>query len=325
LQFFNHPSRVVHLLHGEEMDMKTKVVSALVCMLVMGFSLSSAEDLYIVKGTSLDINVVSALEGVNVYAALNGGLLVGGKAEFMADLRRREGTIASALSIGDRDKASDYFIFQILSRDIDDLPPEIDVVYHHGTEADARVDEGFEGWSSELVRGLTRVSFIPRSPEGRQDFMRLSEPVTNPDIQEIVDQVSQAHYTTFIQRLQDFRTRYSYTDSCRAAEQWAVDTFAGMGLETELWPYSGDGTWYNAVGRQIGTLYPDSLYLIIGHIDATSENPNNNAPGAEDNASGSACVLEAARVLSQYEFDCTIEYVLVSGEEQGLYGSAAYC
>ena len=64
--------------------------------------------------------------------------------------------------------------------------------------------------------------------------------------------------------------------------------------------------------------------MIIGHIDSISDDPTVSAPGAEDNASGSACVLEAARVLRSYDFDYTIEFVLVSGEELGLIGSEAY-
>jgi Zn-dependent M28 family amino/carboxypeptidase len=147
----------------------------------------------------------------------------------------------------------------------------------------------------------------------------------DPEIEAIVSEVSESTYTAYIQRLQDFVTRYSHADSCRAAEEWAVDTFTAMGLETELFPFSYSlETWYNPIGRKIGTVYPDSIYMIIGHIDATSDNPYVAAPGAEDNASGSACVLEAARVLSQHEFACTIEFVLVSGEEQGLIGSEAY-
>ena len=57
-------------------------------------------------------------------------------------------------------------------------------------------------------------------------------------------------------------------------------------------------------------------------ISIPSSDPWNDAPGADDNASGVAAVLEAARILSGYEFENTIEFLLLGGEEQGLTGSA---
>ena len=309
------------------MNFKSRILLALLWMLLLGFSISFAEDLHVIRGESIDIDRISALDGVNVYAFLDDGLLVGADEEAMANLREVEPAVDTVESIGERAEGSYYFIFHIRRQDLGRLAPGIDVVYSSGNEAVARVAEGeeFNHRSLRLVKGLTRISFVPRLPGKWGVSMPVYEPGVDPDIQAIVDQVSQSRYTAYIQRLQDFVTRYSYTDSCRAAEQWAFDTFAGFGLETELFPYGYSGnTWYDAIGRKIGTLYPDSIYMIIAHIDDTSENPFNSAPGAEDNGSGSACVLEAARVLSQYDFDCTIEFVLVSGEEQGVIGSEAY-
>lgn len=68
------------------------------------------------------------------------------------------------------------------------------------------------------------------------------------------------------------------------------------------------------------------LVLITAHLDSTifGVSPSQPAPGADDNASGSAAVLEAARILSKYRFKHTIRFVLFTGEEQGLIGSRAY-
>lgn len=68
------------------------------------------------------------------------------------------------------------------------------------------------------------------------------------------------------------------------------------------------------------------LVLITAHLDSTifGVSPSQPTPGADDNASGSAAVLEAARILSQYRFKHTIRFVLFTGEEQGLIGSRAY-
>ncbi len=79
----------------------------------------------------------------------------------------------------------------------------------------------------------------------------------------------------------------------------------------------------NAIAIQPGTQRPDEVVIIQGHIDSRVSDvmdATSDAPGANDNASGSALVLEAARTLSQREYPTTIVYALLMGEEQGLYG-----
>ena len=77
------------------------------------------------------------------------------------------------------------------------------------------------------------------------------------------------------------------------------------------------------VAIQRGTRYPDRLVMMSGDIDSRASDPTDyetDAPGANDNASGMAGTIEAARVLSRYEFPHSIAYVGLSGEEQGLFG-----
>jgi hypothetical protein len=312
---------------GEPMQTTTKTILTFVFSMVMSFSISRAENLHIVSGELTDHEILTSLEDVNVYAILEDAILIGTTTDEVVTELRKDPAIERVQGIGERDIGSDYFLFQIVPQDVKRLAPGIDMIYYNGKDAVVRIDRGmgFDQYLQGLGRGLTRISFVPRSSREHDGFIPNYEPLADPVIQGIVDQVSQVRYTAYIQSLQDFVTRYSYTNGCRAAEQWAVDTFEALGLETELFPYSYSGnTWYNPIGRKIGTLYPDSIYMIVGHIDATSDDPYNLAPGAEDNGSGSACVLEAARVLSQYDFDCTIEFTLFSGEEQGLIGSEAY-
>jgi hypothetical protein len=64
--------------------------------------------------------------------------------------------------------------------------------------------------------------------------------------------------------------------------------------------------------------------MICGHLDSTSPNTQYDAPGADDNGSGSAAVVEAARIMSQYDFEYSVIYALWGGEEQGLHGSEHY-
>jgi hypothetical protein len=79
----------------------------------------------------------------------------------------------------------------------------------------------------------------------------------------------------------------------------------------------------NMMAVQLGTERPDDVVIITGHIDSRVTDVMNataDAPGANDDGSGTAAVLEAARVLSRHKFPATIVYAALSGEEQGLYG-----
>jgi hypothetical protein len=79
----------------------------------------------------------------------------------------------------------------------------------------------------------------------------------------------------------------------------------------------------NVMAIQKGTQYPNHYIIMSGDIDSRISDPNNftdDAPGANDNATGLAGTIEAARILSKYQFPMSIIYVGLSGEEQGLYG-----
>ena len=79
----------------------------------------------------------------------------------------------------------------------------------------------------------------------------------------------------------------------------------------------------NVVAIQKGTKYPNKYVIMSGDIDSRNSDGSNftkDAPGANDNASGMAGTIEAARVLSKYQFESSIIYVGLSGEEQGLFG-----
>ncbi|UCH78349.1 MAG: M28 family peptidase [Candidatus Coatesbacteria bacterium] len=82
--------------------------------------------------------------------------------------------------------------------------------------------------------------------------------------------------------------------------------------------------WYNVEAVKPGVTRPNQIYVLCGHYDSISGDPWNLAPGAEDNASGTAAVLEAATALADYRFDGTLKFLAFSGEEEGLLGSRAY-
>lgn len=83
----------------------------------------------------------------------------------------------------------------------------------------------------------------------------------------------------------------------------------------------------NVAAIQKGTKYPNRYIIMSGDIDSRASNTMDyeiDAPGANDNASGMAGVMEAARVLSKYDFESSIIYLGLSGEEQGLFGGQGF-
>lgn len=138
---------------------------------------------------------------------------------------------------------------------------------------------------------------------------------------DVVNQVSQVSYTDYLDN-----KLYTHSGDNRgfgAEHDPARDNiyveFDGFGLNTSLDAFGyGGSTYYNVVGAHYGTVSPDEIYILGAHYDSF------NNPGADDNASGAAGVIEAARVLSQYEFEKTLLFIAFDREEQGLRGSKAY-
>jgi len=108
------------------------------------------------------------------------------------------------------------------------------------------------------------------------------------------------------------------------ARDFIRDEFLGLGLTTTLDPFTFtnlSGMYLNCnnvVAVKPGESRPNDIYILGAHYDSVQN------PGADDNASGIAAVMEAARVLSQYEFEATLVFVAFDAEELGLYGSMHY-
>ncbi len=104
------------------------------------------------------------------------------------------------------------------------------------------------------------------------------------------------------------------------AAQYILEKFQSFGLTTQYETFSITGK--NVIGTKLGTQFPNQYYVICAHFDDMPT--GTTAPGADDNASGTAAVIELARVLSQYNFQYTIKFIGFDEEEQGLIGSAYY-
>lgn len=164
-------------------------------------------------------------------------------------------------------------------------------------------------------------------------------------IYEIVQSVSSERLQIDITKLANFGTRHTLSDTVSntrgigAARRWIKTEFDKISSdcggclnvnfqrgeikkgESRRIP---DDTWIvNVLAIKKGTKYPNRYIIMSGDIDSRISDPLNgkdDSPGANDNASGMAGVMEAARVLSKYDFESSIIFVGLSGEEQGLFG-----
>jgi hypothetical protein len=148
--------------------------------------------------------------------------------------------------------------------------------------------------------------------------------------------VSAARMKADVEKMVSFGTRHtlsSQTDPKRgigAAVRWAEAEMRKLGLTTLQTCDTVTGRRVpaptrvcNAVAIQRGTERPNDVVIVTGHIDSRVTDVmdfTKDSPGANDDASGTAAVLEAARVLSKRKFPGTIIYAALSGEEQGLLG-----
>ena len=161
-------------------------------------------------------------------------------------------------------------------------------------------------------------------------------PTVDAKLRQIVEPVSGQQMKRTVEKLVSFGTRHtlsSQTDPKRgigAAVRWAEAEMKRYGLQTLQACDTVTGRRIptptrvcNAVAIQRGTERPNDVVIITGHIDSRVTDPMNftaEAPGANDDGSGTAAVIEAARVLSKHKFPGTVVYAALSGEEQGLHG-----
>jgi hypothetical protein len=147
-----------------------------------------------------------------------------------------------------------------------------------------------------------------------------------PTLKSLAGAVSGDSLMSTLARLTSYPTRYTPTASYAASAAEMRDRFEALGLDQAyLHDFSCcGGTRQNVVGVKLGTVYPDEILIVGAHLDAISESPQTNAPGAEDNGTGASAVYELARLFAPIETERTIHFLLFGGEEQGLYGSRAY-
>ena len=181
-------------------------------------------------------------------------------------------------------------------------------------------------------------------------FQNISSQTTtmlrDPQISEMVKEISSENIEFYIRKLVSFDTRHTFSDTLSdesgigAARRWVKSEFERFGEESEdrlevvldAFTLEPDGrrilesvVLKNVMATLKGTdTEDDRIFLISGHLDSRAGRGSDSeiiAPGANDDASGVAMLMELARIMSKRKFPATIIFLAVTGEEQGLYGA----
>jgi hypothetical protein len=200
------------------------------------------------------------------------------------------------------------------------------VLYAYRGFVIARVADAtaLRGRSDVRLEAVTRSRYVVRRPGSGKG-------TPDPVVQAVVDQVSATSYEEYLTDLSTATpTRYACASEFLTARDAVADHFTGQGLAAETpdfvnWCDDCDGTGgFNVIAVKPGLVRPDDYYLVGAHLDSMSGLPCLSAPGANDNASGTAGVMELARLFSTIDTEGTLIFAAFGGEEQGLAGSYAY-
>lgn len=193
-----------------------------------------------------------------------------------------------------------------------------------------------------LASGAVRISNnpLPSPISSTIGFKFESGPAIQWDsnIQDLVDQVNIDSIMADIRRMEAFRTRMCLSDSSRACSDWLHQRFDDLGVANEFdsvyvsgsqwgaWP--GAGWERSVVAHTPGSMVPDREIIICGHFDSfrypDTQAVWTYAPGADDNATGVAVAIEAARIFRSQVWEPNVTYAAWTGEEIGFWGSRNY-
>ena len=171
--------------------------------------------------------------------------------------------------------------------------------------------EMLEGVNIETYENIQIISNLPE----------ITRSSTHETIIEILENLDEDLILGYLEDLTDFGPRVTGTTACAQAGDYIYDEFESYGLEARY----DDWSYYGYSGNNIEGILEginetsDEIYIICAHYDSVS-----SSPGADDDGSGTAAVLAAAYLMSQYVFNHTIRFVAFDGEEQGLLGSHEY-
>lgn len=244
--------------------------------------------------------------------------------------------------------AQELYIFEF--HDGEEVPPEwtARVLYRNGRSVIVPIDAGsVETWTAAGYHAIA----VPRVPRDWKPAYEASSLVPfscafNATIDGLLQRTNQTQWVDWIEKFSGEEpvviAGTSYVVDTRYSNSMGSSLTNAKGLElviqqVQSWHYpganveqdsfnSGGVNSKNIIVTIPGQTTPSEIVVASAHYDSISGSATNttNAPGANDNGTGSATIYEALRLFRQYRFQRTIKLILFTGEEQGLIGSAAY-
>ena len=215
------------------------------------------------------------------------------------------------------------FSFQSMACDERDAKLHLPAIAKVGRGNLVRTPINFSGF-----RGVSGLVAITPGIEVLSARQVARSKALNPAFQPLIARISPTRWFNALSTLASWK-RNSYSGEIDLARDWLAGEFGALGLTVTTPSFTvASGTQAeNVVATLTGTTLPDEWILVGAHYDSTNtsvSNTSNPSPGAEDNASGCAAVLELARVMADLKPKRTLKFVCFAGEEQGLLGSEAY-
>ena len=225
-----------------------------------------------------------------------------------------------------RDAIGQLFLVIQVGREFQSEYPDVNVVLDKGRylvvdmdHAPDHSDHNHECWTVLPLPANSTVIHRADSPDSDRG---------TPWIQSLVSKVSSSKYNSALTTLVNRPTRHSFSQHFADAGNWASQQFEQLGYQTKTEQLNvGSRQTFNVVAERQGNAVSDrKIVIVCAHLDSinSSGGPNALAPGADDNASGCAGVLEIGRVLASLQHQNDLRLILFGGEEQGLFGSKAY-
>ena len=176
--------------------------------------------------------------------------------------------------------------------------------------------------------GWDRVRPQPVTPSAVKDLALKTtfvDQISQPAIFQTIQEISGAALFWYNGALQTVNNRHISSVKHTLAADYMASKLTALGYTVTFEAFTqGGNACRNIVATKPGTVTPSEYVVVGGHYDSTSQSTGTSAPGAEDNGSGTALVLELARIAANRSFERSIQFVLFDAEEQGLIGSQRF-
>ncbi len=300
--------------------MKRLILALIACAISVA---AEAEDLYFIPIQSEHEAAILREIGAKPVLRANNSYLV------LADLEqagRLEAALPEAQNLASGITINDLGVDTRPERVSSDIYP---LLFERDNIRVYRIDQGavMDKDASRAVKRLPDRNLKVFYKEPTLPNPASTSPVDTIGLDSLIGLVSQDSLESYLYRLEAFYRRLTGTDSCYAAADWIASKFRDFGYDSVVIDtFVGSQLWdripvesRNVIATKVGWRYPDRQIIVGAHFDAVPD-----CPGADDNGSGTAGVMEIARVLKDIETEMTFIFITFDSEESWMWGSYDY-